>query len=88
MFHLLYTNYFNKNKIHIFVISTLVFVVLNVIENLIHYNIGRHHDDLSLSFVAPSQTDWLRIIAIMIVFAILQGIFTMTLSSRINANHS
>ena len=31
MFHLLYKEYFNKNTRHIFVISVIVFVVLNII---------------------------------------------------------
>ncbi len=82
MFHLLYNEYFNKNTRHIFVISVIVFVVLNIIENVIHYNIGRQHDKPAseLSAYTPSSEDWIRIIVIMIIFAILQGLFTMTLS--------
>ena len=82
MFHLLYKEYFNKNTRHIFVISVIVFVVLNIIENVIHYNIGRQHDVsyTEIKPYAPSEGDWVRIIAIMIIFALLQGVFTMALS--------
>lgn len=82
MLHLLYTQYFNKGTIHIFVISVVVFIVLNLVENVIHYSIGRHHGDLAVSIAAPSSTDWARIIGIMLIFAVLQGLFTMALSSQ------
>jgi hypothetical protein len=82
MFHLLYKEYFNKNTRHIFLISVIVFVVLNIIENVIHYNIGRQHDVSvgEIKAYAPSEGDWVRIIVIMTIFAILQGLFTMTFS--------
>lgn len=82
MFHLLYNEYFNKNTRHIFVVSVIVFVVLNIIENVIHYNIGRQHNKHAseITAYAPSSEDWVRIIVIMTIFAILQGLFTMTLS--------
>jgi hypothetical protein len=70
--------------------SFLVFIVLNVVENVIHYNIGKFHDRgdggggngggssgvAGYHFTNPSNTDWVRIIVIMLVFAILQGVFT------------
>lgn len=82
MFHLLYKEYFNKNTRHIFVISVIIFVVLNIIENVIHYNIGRQHDKPAseLSAYTPSSEDWVRIMIIMIIFALLQGVFTMVLN--------
>jgi hypothetical protein len=54
---------------------------------VIHYNIGKFHDHGSgagagnggiagYHFTNPSNTDWVRIIVIMLVFAILQGVFT------------
>ena len=83
MLHILYTQYFTKGKFHIFIISVVVFIVLNLLENVIHYSIGRHHGDLVVSIAAPSPTDWARIIGIMIIFAVLQGVFTMALSSHV-----
>ncbi len=81
MFHLLFKQYFNKSKSHIFIISVIVFIVLNIMENIIHYSIGRHHGDTNVSITAPSADDWVRIISVMIVFALLQGLFTMALSN-------
>ena len=84
MFELIYKKYFKSGTIHIFVFSFLVFIVLNVIENVIHYNIGKYHDDATANgktvagfhFTNPSQTDWVRIVVIMLIFAVLQGFFT------------
>lgn len=92
MFHLIFKKYFKKETLHIFVFSFLVFIVLNVIENVIHYNIGKYHDAAATTsgtdlrrmsknvagfhFTNPSEADWLRIVVIMIIFAVLQGFFT------------
>ncbi len=90
MFDLIYKKYFKKGTLHIFLFSFLVFIVLNVIENVIHYNIGKFHEgnrgtgntqsgDAGLAgfhFTNPSGTDWMRIVLIMLVFAVLQGFFT------------
>ena len=85
MFELIYKKYFKKGTLDIFLFSFLVFIVLNLIENLIHYNIGKFHDASSgtansgiagIHFTNPSNTDWVRIIVIMVIFAILQGFFT------------
>ncbi len=88
MFELIFKKYFKSGTLHIFVFSFLLFIVLNVIENVIHYNIGKYHD-ASISggnsngktvagfhFTNPSGTDWVRIVIIMFVFAVLQGFFT------------
>ena len=87
MLHLLYKEYFNtrgsgNSRRHIFVASIVVFIILNLVENVIHYSIGRMHGLSGISLTAPSYVDWVRIIGIMIIFAILQGLFTMTLSAN------
>ena len=88
MFELIFKKYFKSGTLHIFVFSFLVFIVLNVIENVIHYNIGKYHDSSTSTgksngksvagfhFSNPSETDWVRIVVIMIIFAVLQGFFT------------
>lgn len=94
MFELIFKKYFKPGTLHIFVFSFLVFIVLNIIENVIHYNIGKFHEanstpikgngngngnDRSIAgfhFTNPSDTDWVRIVVIMFIFAVLQGIFT------------
>jgi hypothetical protein len=63
----------------------VVYIVINLIENTIHYNIGRNfeiehiHDT---KFITPSSVDITRIISVMAVFAVLQGLFTAVLTTR------
>jgi len=85
MFDLIIKKYFKPGTLHIFAFSFMIFVVLNVIENVIHYNIGKYHDQNKLQstggvagihFTNPTETDWIRIIVIMFIFAVLQGVFT------------
>jgi nicotinamide riboside transporter PnuC len=64
--------------------SFVAFIILNIIENYIHYNIGRNREkEEFISLSMPTKKDWMKIIIIMIVFAILQGAFTMFLSKFI-----
>jgi len=83
MFNQIFKKYFKPETIHVFTFSFLIFIVLNVIENVIHYNIGKFHGSgiqtnylTGYHFTNPSRNDWIRIIVIMLVFAILQGVFT------------
>jgi len=63
---------------HIFIISFSVFLVLNLVENLIHYSIGRmkERNSYSIEVKIPSAHDMFKIIIIMLGFAILQGLLT------------
>jgi hypothetical protein len=69
---------YKSSNYKIFISAVVVFIILNIIENYIHYNIGRHHDS-QLEFKNPSFSDWMKIIITMIIFAILQGFFTLVL---------
>jgi hypothetical protein len=72
------------NHTRIFIISMAVYVVINLVENTIHYNIGRNFDIRHLhdiKFISPSDTDFTRIISVMVVFAILQGLFISVLTN-------
>lgn len=71
-----------RGKWHVFIASFLVFIVLNLIENLIHYNIGRNSNS-RFEFMEPTLFDWTRIILTMIIFALLQGMFTLLFDSLI-----
>ena len=71
-------HYYNGRAFHIFVISFLVYAVINMVENYIHYNIGRNQEtDYKIEFSSPSALDWTKIAAVMVVFALLQGILTI-----------
>jgi hypothetical protein len=75
----------SKFSTHLFVVSFLVYIVINLVENTIHYNIGRNFDIehvRDIVYVPPSSIDFVRIISVMAVFAILQGIFTTMLENR------
>jgi len=91
MFELIFKKYFKSGTLHIFAFSFIVFIVLNIIENVIHYNIGKYHEANTPSvngngngsgsvagfhFTNPSNNDWVRIVVIMFIFAVLQGFFT------------
>lgn len=73
--------YFYPHKpVHFGIIasSIIVFIILNTIENLIHFSIGRGDMGTStkIHLVKPTHQDWFRIILIMLLFAILQGTLT------------
>jgi hypothetical protein len=76
MFETLYKLYHQKNTFHLFIISFIVFAVLNIIENVIHYNIGKTSNK-DFEFSNPTLIDWKKIIITMIIFALLQGFLTM-----------
>jgi len=44
--------------IYLVFISMLVFEILNFIENLIHYNIGRSHGNGGFIFYIPNSEDF------------------------------
>ena len=71
-----------KHHFSVITASIVVFLLLNLIENLIHFSIGRgdegqKHYTIQLS--TPTRLDWLRIVLIMIIFSFLQGFFTKAL---------
>ena len=71
--------YIEKKGLHLVIVSFMVFIILNIIENYIHYNIGRNRDSQYIELSMPSTDDWLKIIIIMICFATLQAYFTYML---------
>jgi tetrahydromethanopterin S-methyltransferase subunit D len=68
----------SKTQWTFFIASFIAFIVLNTIENILHYNIGRtSNQDQVVVFKNPTYKDWIRIIIIMTVFAILQSCLTL-----------
>ena len=63
-------------SIHIIVISFLVYLFVNLFENMIHYNIGRFSNK-ETSFELPSTQDFIKIALVMCLFALLQGLLTV-----------
>lgn len=62
-------------SIHLIIISFFVYLFVNLFENLIHYNIGRF-SNRETRLEIPTQKDWIKIIIVMCVFALLQGLLT------------
>ena len=63
-------------NMNLIIISFIVYLFVNLFENLVHYNIGKFSDkDTKLEI--PTERDWVKIIIVMIVFALLQGLLTV-----------
>jgi hypothetical protein len=60
---------------HIIAISFFVYLFVNIFENMIHYNIGRFSNK-ETKFELPSKKDFIKIVVIMCIFALLQGVLT------------
>jgi hypothetical protein len=60
---------------HVIAISFVVYIFVNMFENMIHYNIGRFSNK-ELSFELPNNKDFLQMVVVMCIFAVLQGILT------------
>jgi hypothetical protein len=63
------------------IISFCVYIFVNMFENLIHYNIGKH-SNAELKFEIPTEGDWAKIIAVMFTFALIQGTLTCLIDDR------
>ncbi len=60
---------------HIIAISFFVYIFVNLFENMIHYNIGRFSNK-ETKFELPSKKDLIKIVVVMCIFALLQGVLT------------
>jgi hypothetical protein len=74
---------FNDKPSHIIIISMIVFIVLNIIENIIYYNNGKYgfDKDIQTYFKIPDWNELIFIVIIMMIFAFAQGVFTVLLSN-------
>lgn len=68
-------SFYKSKSFYIFLISAISFFVLNLIEDLIHFNIGRNRD-LEYKVYLPAYSEWYYIIIVMVFFSVLQGIVT------------
>lgn len=58
-----------------------------MVENYIHYNIGKHNEpNYNIKFSNPSKLDWVKIVVVMFIFALLQGILTILIEGHYNQN--
>lgn len=61
---------------HLIIISFMVYIFVNLLENIIHYNIGKSSNK-KVEFYLPTKKDWIKIAVVMCVFALLQGVLTV-----------
>ena len=71
---------FNSSNLNIVYASFIAYIFINLFENLIHYNIGRFSNK-DIKFVVPTKKDWIKIIIVMVIFAIIQGLLTIVLNN-------
>lgn len=65
----------------LFTLSFGIYLVVNLFENMVHYNIGKYTDRPTRLDV-PTRKDWPKIVGVMLVFALLQGSLTCFLYNR------
>ncbi len=62
-------------SVHIIAISFFVYIFVNLFENLIHYNIGKFSNK-ETQLELPTKKDFVKIVIVMCIFALLQGLLT------------
>jgi hypothetical protein len=67
--------YILSGSLHIIVISFFVYIFVNLFENMIHYNIGKFSDK-ETKLELPTKKDFVKIVVVMCIFALLQGLLT------------
>jgi hypothetical protein len=60
---------------HIIFISFFVYIFVNLFENMIHYNIGKFSNK-ETKLELPTKKDFIKIVVVMCIFALLQGVLT------------
>jgi hypothetical protein len=61
---------------HLILISIIVYLIVNSVENIFYYSIGRHTGENSIKLEIPGRKDLIKIIIVTIIFAIFQGYLT------------
>ena len=73
--------FYKSSSFRLLIISFCVYLFVNLFENLIHYNIGKHSNS-ELKFEIPTEDDWFKIIMVMLTFALIQGVLTCLIDDR------
>ena len=77
---------FKKTRI-LLIVSSVVFIFLNILENLIQFTIGRNPgSEKIIDIVKPTKKDWIKIIIVTLIFALLQGILTSFFNAVFHSN--
>lgn len=65
-----------QNGFKVIAVAAIIYLFVNLFENIIYYSIGRHSNQKKLQIEIPTSKDWIKIILITIFFALIQGILT------------
>ena len=71
--YLLY-HHIKKKHIFIFLLTTILWISLILLENFIHYNVAKNGDNKNFIVLFPSSREWVKIIVIITIFLFLRGI--------------
>jgi hypothetical protein len=78
--------FFSGTSLNIITVSFFVYIVVNLFENMIHYNIGRFSNK-ETKLALPSKLDWVKIIAVTCIFALVQGLLTYYFNKQFNLKY-
>jgi hypothetical protein len=73
--------FYKSSSFRLLIVSFCVYLFVNLLENLIHYNIGKYSNS-ELKFEMPTEGDWFKIIVVMLTFALIQGVLTCIIDDR------
>jgi hypothetical protein len=65
-----------KESYHLISVSIFIYMLVNIFENIFYYSIGRHSNQKGITIELPTRKDWIKIIGVTLIFAILQGYLT------------
>ena len=68
--------FIKQDGLRVIAISAIIYLFVNLIENIFYYSIGRHSNQEKFKLEFPTKIDWFKIILITIFFAVIQGILT------------
>jgi len=74
---------FSGTSLNIITVSFFVYIIVNLFENMIHYNIGRFSNK-ETKIELPSKQDWIKIVVVTCVFAMIQGLLTYYFNKHLN----
>lgn len=66
---------FTGKNVHLIIVSFVVYIFVNMTENMIHYNIGRRNINMDIQL--PTGSEFVLIFTVMITFAAIQGLLTL-----------
>ena len=68
--------FIQQNGFKIILTSAIVYLFVNLFENIFYYSIGRNSNKEMIKLEIPTKSDWIKIILITIFFALIQGFLT------------